>query len=84
MLPLEPIWPLGPAGPVLECETSLSLPVFRKLVQTDDHKQQPLPRRALIGARGRMVAEPYESEDLAAVALQREAERKRRRGYAEP
>jgi predicted DNA-binding WGR domain protein len=36
-----------------------------------------------IGAQGRMVAESYESEDLAAVALQRHAERKRRRGYAE-
>ena len=34
-----------------------------------------------IGARGRMVAEPYDSEALAAVALQRQAERKRRRGY---
>jgi predicted DNA-binding WGR domain protein len=34
-----------------------------------------------IGAQGRMVAEPYESEDLAAVALKRQAERKRRRGY---
>jgi predicted DNA-binding WGR domain protein len=36
-----------------------------------------------IGAHGRMVAEPYDSEALAAVALQRQAERKRRRGYAE-
>jgi len=34
-----------------------------------------------IGAEGRMVAESYESEDLAAVALQQHAERKRRRGY---
>jgi predicted DNA-binding WGR domain protein len=34
-----------------------------------------------IGAQGRMVAESYESETLAAVALQRQAERKRRRGY---
>jgi predicted DNA-binding WGR domain protein len=34
-----------------------------------------------IGAYGRMVAEPYDSEALAAVALQRHAERKRRRGY---
>jgi predicted DNA-binding WGR domain protein len=36
-----------------------------------------------IGAQGRMVAESYESEALAADALQRHAERKRRRGYAE-
>jgi predicted DNA-binding WGR domain protein len=36
-----------------------------------------------IGAQGRMVAEPYESEALAAVALQRQAERKRRRGYSD-
>ena len=35
-----------------------------------------------IGAHGRMVAEPYDSEALAAAALQRQAERKRRRGYA--
>ena len=34
-----------------------------------------------IGARGRMVAESYDSEALAADALQRQAERKRRRGY---
>jgi predicted DNA-binding WGR domain protein len=34
-----------------------------------------------IGAQGLMVAESYESEALAAVALQRHAERKRRRGY---
>jgi predicted DNA-binding WGR domain protein len=34
-----------------------------------------------IGARGRMVAEPHDSEALAAVALRRHAERKRRRGY---
>jgi hypothetical protein len=34
-----------------------------------------------IGAHGRMVAEPYDSEDFAAVALQRHAARKRRRGY---
>jgi predicted DNA-binding WGR domain protein len=33
-----------------------------------------------IGAQGRIVAEPYDSEALAAVALQRQAERKRRRG----
>jgi predicted DNA-binding WGR domain protein len=36
-----------------------------------------------IGARGRMVAESYDSEVLAADALQRQADRKRRRGYAE-
>jgi predicted DNA-binding WGR domain protein len=36
-----------------------------------------------IGAQGRMVAELYESEALAAIALQRQAERKRRRGYAD-
>jgi predicted DNA-binding WGR domain protein len=36
-----------------------------------------------IGARGRMVAESYDSEALAAHALQRHADRKRRRGYAE-
>jgi predicted DNA-binding WGR domain protein len=34
-----------------------------------------------IGARGRMVVESYDSEALAADALQRQAERKRRRGY---
>jgi len=34
-----------------------------------------------ISAHGRMVAEPYDSEALGAVALQRHAERKRRRGY---
>jgi predicted DNA-binding WGR domain protein len=34
-----------------------------------------------VGTHGRMVAESYESEDLAAVALQQQAERKRRRGY---
>jgi len=34
-----------------------------------------------IGAQGRMVAESYESEELASVALQRHAEPKRRRGY---
>ena len=37
-----------------------------------------------IGARGRIVVEPYETEALAAAALQRHADRKRRRGYAEP
>jgi predicted DNA-binding WGR domain protein len=36
-----------------------------------------------IGARGRMVAERYDNEALAAVASQRHAERKRRRGYAD-
>jgi predicted DNA-binding WGR domain protein len=36
-----------------------------------------------VGTQGRMVAEPYDSKDLAAVALQRQAERKRRRGYAD-
>jgi predicted DNA-binding WGR domain protein len=36
-----------------------------------------------IGARGRMVAELYETEALAAAALQRHAERKRRRGYGD-
>ena len=36
-----------------------------------------------IGARGRMVAESFDSEALAAHALQRHADRKRRRGYAE-
>jgi hypothetical protein len=30
-----------------------------------------------------MVAERYDTETLAAAALQRQAERKRRRGYAE-
>ena len=34
-----------------------------------------------IGARGRMVAQRYDTEALAAAALQRQAERKRRRGY---
>jgi predicted DNA-binding WGR domain protein len=36
-----------------------------------------------IGARGRMVAERYDTEALAAAALQCQAERKRRRGYAD-
>ena len=35
-----------------------------------------------IGARGRMVAPRYDTEALAAAALQRQAERKQRRGYA--
>jgi predicted DNA-binding WGR domain protein len=35
-----------------------------------------------VGTQGRMMAESYDSEALAAVALQRQAERKRRRGYA--
>ena len=34
-----------------------------------------------IGARGRIMAERYDSEALAADALQRQAARKRRRGY---
>ena len=33
------------------------------------------------GARGRVVAERYDTEALAADALQRHAERKQRRGY---
>jgi len=36
-----------------------------------------------IGAHGRAVAERYDTEALAADALQRQAERKRRRGYRE-
>jgi predicted DNA-binding WGR domain protein len=36
-----------------------------------------------IGTRGRMVDESYESEALAADAMRKQAERKRRRGYAE-
>jgi predicted DNA-binding WGR domain protein len=36
-----------------------------------------------IGARGRIMAERFDSEGLAADALQRQADRKRRRGYAE-
>jgi predicted DNA-binding WGR domain protein len=35
-----------------------------------------------VGTQGHMMAESYESEDLAIVALQRQAESKRRRGYA--
>jgi predicted DNA-binding WGR domain protein len=35
-----------------------------------------------IGKQGRMVAEHYDSEALADVALQRQAECKRQRGYA--
>ena len=34
-----------------------------------------------IGTRGRITAERYDSEARAAVALQKQAERKRRRGY---
>ncbi len=34
-----------------------------------------------IGSRGRIVAEHYEDHDLANAALQRQAQRKRRRGY---
>jgi predicted DNA-binding WGR domain protein len=36
-----------------------------------------------IGARGRVVAERYDTEALAAVAMQRQDERKRQRGYAD-
>jgi len=36
-----------------------------------------------IGARGRVMAERYDSEDLALAALQKQAERKRKRGYRE-
>jgi predicted DNA-binding WGR domain protein len=36
-----------------------------------------------IGAQGRMVAESYENEAPAIAALQRQAERKKKRGYAE-
>jgi predicted DNA-binding WGR domain protein len=36
-----------------------------------------------IGARGRMIDELHETEALAASAMQRQAERKRRRGYIE-
>jgi predicted DNA-binding WGR domain protein len=35
-----------------------------------------------IGAQGRMVAERYDAESPALAALQRQDERKRRRGYA--
>lgn len=35
-----------------------------------------------IGRGGRVIAEPYDSETLAAIAVQRQVERKRRRGYA--
>jgi predicted DNA-binding WGR domain protein len=35
-----------------------------------------------IGARGRIVDELHATEDLAATAMWRQAERKRRRGYA--
>lgn len=34
-----------------------------------------------IGTRGRMVGEPHPTEAIAVAALQRQAERKRRRGY---
>jgi predicted DNA-binding WGR domain protein len=37
-----------------------------------------------IGAHGRTVAERFDSEPLAADALQRQAERKKRRGYTPP
>jgi predicted DNA-binding WGR domain protein len=36
-----------------------------------------------IGQRGRIVAEPYDSEVLAAAAMQKQAVRKRRSGYAD-
>jgi predicted DNA-binding WGR domain protein len=35
-----------------------------------------------VGTHGRMLAESFESEELALAALQRQAERKRRRGYS--
>lgn len=35
-----------------------------------------------IGARGRVMSEHYDDVDLAGAALQKQAERKRRRGYA--
>jgi predicted DNA-binding WGR domain protein len=34
-----------------------------------------------VGTQGRMVAESFDNEELALAALQRQAERKRRRGY---
>ncbi len=37
-----------------------------------------------IGTRGRIVDESYDSKALAIAAMQRQAERKRRRGYVEP
>jgi predicted DNA-binding WGR domain protein len=36
-----------------------------------------------IGALGRVVAKRYDTEALAAVAMQRQDERKRQRGYAD-
>jgi predicted DNA-binding WGR domain protein len=36
-----------------------------------------------VGTQGRMVAEPHDTEALAAAALQQQADRKRRRGYAD-
>jgi predicted DNA-binding WGR domain protein len=36
-----------------------------------------------IGTCGRMVAEPYDTEALAVVALQQQAAHKRRRGYGD-
>ena len=36
-----------------------------------------------IGTHGRMLAERYDTEGLAAAAMQQQAERKRRRGYAD-
>jgi predicted DNA-binding WGR domain protein len=38
--------------------------------------------RGRIGGRGRMVAERFDDEAPALAALQRQAERKRRRGYS--
>jgi predicted DNA-binding WGR domain protein len=37
-----------------------------------------------IGTRGRIADESYDSEALATDSMQRQAERKRRRGYVEP
>jgi predicted DNA-binding WGR domain protein len=36
-----------------------------------------------VGTQGRMVAESFDSEELALAALQRQAEHKRRRGYGD-
>jgi predicted DNA-binding WGR domain protein len=36
-----------------------------------------------VGTQGRMQAESYESEERALAALQRQADRKRRRGYGD-
>jgi predicted DNA-binding WGR domain protein len=40
-----------------------------------------MKRYGRIGARGRIMAEHYGDEALARAALQKQAERKRRRGY---